>query len=169
MAKRIVTKIGDIFEVEINEKVKKYFQYIANDSTQLNSSVVRVFSDEYGLDESIDLEKIVQGEVHFYAHCILKVGIKYKIWQKVGNSEKVGDLNKILFRDSNDSGIRENEEVVKKSEKWYVWRINDKEFTRVGKLVGENRKADLGVVVNPFDIRDKMKLGEYQFLYPGFE
>ena len=43
MAKRIVTKIGYVFCVEIDNKYKCFFQYVANDMTQLNSSVIRVF------------------------------------------------------------------------------------------------------------------------------
>lgn len=41
--KRVLTKIGDVFEVKIDETSKKYFQYIANDMTQLNSDVIRGF------------------------------------------------------------------------------------------------------------------------------
>lgn len=40
MGKRIVTKIGDVFCIEIDGKYKCFFQYIANDLEQLNSSVI---------------------------------------------------------------------------------------------------------------------------------
>ena len=43
MAKRIVTKMGDIFCVEIDNGYKRFFQYIINDIEALNSSVIRVF------------------------------------------------------------------------------------------------------------------------------
>lgn len=43
MAKRVVTKIGDIFSVPISDKEKRYMQLIAFDLTQLNSDVVRIF------------------------------------------------------------------------------------------------------------------------------
>lgn len=43
MAKRIVTKIGDIFSVTLKNGKQRFFQYIANDYSQLNSSVIRVF------------------------------------------------------------------------------------------------------------------------------
>lgn len=43
MGKRIVTQIGDIFIVYLDSTTKKYFQYVANDETMLNSSVIRVF------------------------------------------------------------------------------------------------------------------------------
>jgi len=48
MAKRIVTKIGDIFSVVLDNGNKKYFQYVANDLTQLNSDVIRSFNAKFG-------------------------------------------------------------------------------------------------------------------------
>ena len=72
------------------------------------------------------------------------------LWKKVGNISDVGKIDDILFRGSSDSGSKVGEENVKVSERWYVWRINDKDFTKVGKLKGENRKADIGIVVNPY-------------------
>ena len=47
MAKRIVTKIGDVFCSEIDGQCKRFFQYFAIDSTMLNSSVIRVFKQHY--------------------------------------------------------------------------------------------------------------------------
>ena len=46
---------------------------------------------------------------------------------------------------------------------------NDDQFTYVGELEGENRKAEIGVVVNPFDIVKRIKTGYYDFVYPQFE
>jgi hypothetical protein len=41
MASRL--KVGDVFEVSIDTTHKRYFQYIGNDSSQLNMDVIRVF------------------------------------------------------------------------------------------------------------------------------
>jgi hypothetical protein len=71
---RIVTKIGDIFAVRLNDTNCKYFQYVANDLTHLNSSVIRVFKNKYDLQIKTDLSEVVKGEVDFYAHCVLKMG-----------------------------------------------------------------------------------------------
>lgn len=50
MAKRIVTRIGNVFCAEIEGKFKCFFQYIAKDMTQLNSSVIRVLEkSEYAV------------------------------------------------------------------------------------------------------------------------
>lgn len=167
--KRKNTKIGDVFTVKLDNGKKKYFQLIAFDLTQLNSDVIRAFKKEYPSEVDIDLLQIINGEVEFYAHCVTKLGLKMSLWEKVGNISEIGDISKILFRNTNDYGARVGAEKIKVSENWYVWRINDKDFTRVGKLTGENRKAEIGVVVNPYDIVERMKTGSYDFIYPEFD
>ena len=165
---RTNTKIGDVFSVKITDSSKKYFQLIAFDLMQLNSDVIRAFKQVYPLDINPDLQEIVNGEVDFYAHCVTKFGLKMNLWEKVGSISDVGKIDHILFRDTNDAGSKPGEQV-KVSHKWYVWHINDKDFTTVGKLQGENRKAEIGVVVNPYDIVERIKTGKYSFFYPGFE
>lgn len=163
------TKIGDVFSVKVDNENKKYFQLVAFDLTQLNSDVIRAFRKAYPLNVNPDLSEIVNGEVEFYAHCVTKFGMKMKLWEKIDNTKEIGNIEQILFRDTNDSGSKVGEERIKISQNWYIWHINDENFIRVGKLEGENRKAEIGIVVNPYDIVDRMKTGEYQFFYPGFE
>ena len=162
------TKIGDVFSVKISEQHKKYFQYISNDLTQLNSDVIRAFKKVYPIKEMPDVSEIIKDEVEFYAHCATIFGIKFKLWEKIDNISDVGEIGHILFRGSSDSAHKVGQERIKISYKWYVWKINDKDFTVVGKLEGENRKAELGVVVNPHDIVARMQTGKYEFFYPGF-
>jgi hypothetical protein len=166
---RVYTKIGDIFSVKIDENSKKYFQLIAYDLTVLNSDVIRAFKKEYLIDTNPDLSEIVNGEVEFYARCVTKWGVKISLWEKVGNIKEIGSLNHILFRDTNDYGCKAGEEPVRISEKWYVWHINDESFTHVGKLTGENRKAEIGVIMDAESIIHRMHTGEYDGFYPGFE
>ena len=165
---RTNTKIGDIFSVKISDSGKKYFQLIAFDLQQLNSDVIRAFKKVYQIDANPDLSEIINGEVEFYAHCVTKLGLKMNLWEKAGNISDVGKIDRILFRGSSDSGSRPGEQI-KVSHKWYVWKINDSDFTRVGKLQGENRKAEIGIVVNPYDVIDRIKTGRYNFFYPEFE
>jgi hypothetical protein len=165
---RANTKIGDVFSIPINDQSKKYFQLIAFDSTQLNSDVIRAFKKIYPIYDATDVSEITKGEVEFYAHCIIKLGLKLQLWGKNGNTLDVGELGKILFRGTNDSGSKPGEQVML-SEKWHIWRIGDADFTRIGKLTGENRKAEIGAVVNPYDIVERIKTGSYKFFYPGFE
>ena len=169
MTKRVVTKIGDLFSVKIDENNKKYFQLIAFDLSQLNSDVIRAFEKIYPIDTKLDLLEIVNGNVEFYAHCMTKAGIKMNLWEKIGSSKEIGDTTQILFRDTNDYGCKAGEEPIKISDKWHVWHINDEKFTFVEKLLGSNLKAEIGIVVHPFDIIERIKTGKYSFSYPGFE
>ena len=50
--------------------------------------------------------------------------------------------------------------------KKYFQLIAYDQFTYVGELEEENRKAEIGVVVNPFDIVRRIKTGYYDFVYP---
>ncbi len=130
---RVMTKIGDIFSVRIDQLTIKYFQYVGNDLTQLNSEVIRVFKTRYDINLTHDFSEVIKTDIDFYAHCVIKWGIKRKLWQKAGHSEDVGEVD-IYFRGTNDYGRKIGDEPVRKSENWYVWKINDEKFTKVGIL-----------------------------------
>lgn len=158
----IRTKIGDVFEVPLQDGKKGYFQYFANDPSQLNSSVIRAFAARYDVSENVQLEQIVNNQVDFHAHVVLRWGIELGLWKKIGNSKTLGTIVP-LFRDTEDYGKK-----VAISSEWYVWHIGEK-FQDVGKLEGENRKADIGVIIAPHNIVDRMQTGEFHFVYPKFE
>lgn len=162
---RVNTKIGDVFLVKIDDNSKKYFQYIISDLTQLNSDVIRAFKKVYPINANFDLSEIISGEVEFYAHCVTKIGVKMGFWEKVGNVQDVGRTDHILFRDTNDFGTTS----IKVSHDWWVWKINE-EQKRVGKLTGNNQKAEIGLVFNPKSILYRLKNGEYEPTrnYPTF-
>lgn len=162
MQKRTIIRLGDIFRVKCVD-CYKYFQYVADDMTMLNSRVIRVFKKKYPLDEIPEFTGAVQGEIDFYAHTSIKLGIKMGLWEKVGNAPIIGEID-VVFRDSKDYG--ENKVAI--SERWYVWRIG-KDFRYVGKLEGENRKAEIGIVKAPIGIVERMKTGKYYGYYPDFE
>ena len=166
---RVVTKVGDVFSVKLDNEVKKYFQLIAFDLTQLNSDVIRAFKKVYAIHATPTLLNIVNDDVDFYAHCVTKFGIRMHLWDKVGNISDVGELSKILFRGTNDYGAKVGGENIKVSHNWFVWHINDDKFTYVGNLEGENRKAEIGVVMPPLAIVERIKTGKYSFVYPEFE
>jgi hypothetical protein len=153
---------GDVFSVKFEDGTVKYFQYVADDTTQLNSSVIRAFKHRYRADEVVDIKKIVKGEVEFFAHVFLRVGLKLGYWDKVGHASEVGKVD-VWFRDSEDYGNPE----VKRSEKWYVWKINEP-FMDIGKLEGKYRDAEIGVVVAPENIVQRIRTGKYSFKYPGY-
>lgn len=164
MIKRVRnTKVGDIFAAKIDDKHKKYLQYIISDMSQLNSDVIRAFSKTYPLEANPSLEDIIKDKVDFYAHCSTKAGIKKSLWEKVGNISNVGQIDHILFRDSGDFGNPQ----VKISDDWWVWKINEP-FMYVGKLEGEYKNAEIGVVFQPERIINKLKTGSYLIAYPEF-
>jgi len=167
--KRVIIKKGDVFSVKIDETSKRYFQYITNDLKQLNSDVIRVFEKIYAIEENPDLSEIIKGKIFFYVHCVTKWGVKLGYWEKVGNTTDVGTFDHILFRGTNDYGTIRGEEPIKISNNWYVWRINDHVSEKVGKLEGENRKAEIGIVMDPKSIVHRIKTGYYSGFYPDFE
>ncbi|MBI5326539.1 MAG: hypothetical protein HZB41_14910 [Ignavibacteriae bacterium] len=162
--KRLRTQIGDIFSVKIDEHHKKYFQYIINDLTQLNSDVIRAFKCAYNINDKPELWDLIKNEVDFYAHCVTDIGIKYGYWEKVGNKAEVGKINHILFRSSRDSG----NPAIKVSHNWWVWKINE-EQKYLGKLRDKYISAEIGIVVTPEDIVTRLRTGKYDFVYPDFE
>ncbi|MDI5950258.1 hypothetical protein QLS91_09770 [Flavobacterium sp. LB2P84] len=167
--KRVIVKKGDIFFVKINDTTKRYFQYITNDLKQLNSDVIRCFKKIYSIEENPNLAEIIKDEVFFYAHCVVKFGVKLSYWEKVGNITNVGTFEHILFRGTNDYGTIEGEEPIKVSNNWYVWHINDVVSEKVGKLEGENRKAEIGIVMDPESIVHRIRTGCYDGFYPDYE
>jgi hypothetical protein len=167
---RISVKKGDVFSVKIDQNNKRYFQYITNDLRQLNSDVIRCFEKTYLIGSKPDLTQIINDKIFFYAHCVVKWGIKFGHWEKVGNIKEVGNFNEIIFRDTNDYGVKKGETPIKISKNWYIWKINDLQFTTVGKLEGINRSAEIGMVINPESIVFRIKNGKYDFpFYPDFE
>jgi hypothetical protein len=153
---------GDIFEFGLPSGKNGFFQYISEDSTQLHSQVIKVFEQEIEPTEIPNLEGIASGMVAFYAHVFLPLGVKQKIWKKVG-SATFSISDKIVFRNSEDYG----KGIVPVSKRWYVWHINGP-FKDVGELLGECQSAEIGVVVPPDSVVYRKQYGKYDFVYPGF-
>ena len=120
-----------------------------------------MFKKKYKIEECPLLKEIVSDEVEFYAHCDSRHGIRVNLWVLYGNSQDVGDLKKPLFRDTNDHG-----NIISKN--WYVWHIGE-EFLHVGKLKGEHRNADIGIVASAKSMYEWVKCGSYQGVRPRFE
>lgn len=115
------------------------------------------------------LSEITNDSVNFYTHFTASLGCKLFLWEKVGYIFEIGDTSHILFRDTMNYGVRAGEQPIKVSNNWYIWHINDENFTNVGKLKGKNKKAEIGIVVSPYDIVDRIKGSKYKFVYPNFE
>lgn len=85
-------------------------------------------------------------------------------WDKVGNINDIGRTDHILFRDSGDYGNPQ----IKISQDWWVWKVNG-EQRHIGKLEGEYKKAEIGIVMDAESIVSRMKTGKYDGYYPAYE
>jgi hypothetical protein len=162
-------KIGDVFEIDLKNGKKAHVQYIGNDITQLNSDVIRVFKARYPIDKEIDIENIISDEIEFYSHVTgVKFGIEDGSWKNIGNSGKLGDPRAPFFRTSKDVGVAKvGEPKPEISKNWVVWHMNEP-MTHVGELLGEDTKADIGVITWPKVIVNDMRTGKQSFFYPGY-
>ncbi len=162
--RRVSVKIGDVFSVRLQNNELKFFQYIAVDKNQLDSEVIRAFKHAYLIVETPDMLTIIKDEVDFHAHVMLKLGVKLGYWNKVGNCNIKGDLSEVMFRDTNDYGKPE----IKISQRWWVWKIGGQP-KYIGKLKNKNKQAEIGIIVTPPDIIERMQVGKYSFIYPDYE
>ena len=181
MAKRIVTKIGDIFCAKIGDREKCYFQYVANDLCQLNSSVIRVFTTHYTLEAEPDIGVVVEDKIAFYAHTILRDGILNNAWYKVGRSNDIGekDLIEVLFGQTQEfNTIIENTPngfpsiqltPINPLDNWYVWHVSEKSIP-VGKLSPKYIAIiELGPVFPYPSIVDRMQYGYYKGTHKEYD
>ncbi len=173
MAKRIVTRVGDVFCVEIDGKYKYFFQYIAKDMTLMNSSVIRAFKTRYPIDYTPDIEAIVHDDVSFYAHTVLRAGIHFETWYKVGKSKFIGnnEIQDVVFGYTCecDTTSLVNFRKVNPLENWRIWNINE-DFNFVGilpeKYIGNIEQGG----VHPYiEIVSRIKFGYYKYTSPDFE
>ncbi len=169
MAKRLKTKIGDIFSIPISETEKKYMQLIVFDLLQLNSDVVRIFKKKYILEENPELESVIKDDILTYVHCSTDFGLKLNLWKKEGESIEVGNPYNIIFKTADDYGRKEGDEAIKTSHNWHIWKIGDEKFTKVERLKEEFRNAYVGLVINPLGIVEIAKGNKYPLNYPDFE
>lgn len=141
---RVITLIGDIYEVKLGDKQLAYFQFIGKDKAQLQSDVIRVFRGRYSRRPIID--DLICEEVECYLHTFIKLGIKMGFWTKVGHSSIFGSTD-IWFRSSSDYGKYPGKSIV--SDNWTIWNLNDATRVFVGKLPKKYYKADIGLVDPP--------------------
>ncbi len=164
MAKRIVTKIGDVFCVDFQDGTKGYFQYIANDLTILNSSVIRAFKTHYPKDMDISIDDIVKDEIAFYAHTVLRSGIDRNAWYKAGKSMElgIGKLEKIIFGQVDENKYSDNKTIdVDPLTNWSIWHIN-KELVNIGTLPKHYiDNIEIGYIFSSINIVHRMKSGYY--------
>ena len=152
--------IGDIFFVKTKRNKKKFFQYNAEDSTQLYGEVIRVFKKEYTLTENPDLEEVLLKQVEFHTHTFIKEGIKSGYWVKIGHSENIGNLE-VIFRDTDDYC----EPEIKISSNWFIWKINEKRID-IGRMKKKYQNAEYGLIFAPINVLERINTGKNTVVYP---
>ncbi|MDE6089131.1 MAG: hypothetical protein K2G41_00360 [Duncaniella sp.] len=130
MAKRTVTRIGDIFCAEIDNEYKCYFQYVGKDSFMLGGALIRVFRKKYPLDANPDLTDVINGEIGFHTLTYIQVGTKLGAWYKVGKAPILNQeqLCNLIFGDPrymiSPDGTLETY-YVNPFDHWFVRRFNE--------------------------------------------
>lgn len=155
-------KVGDIFFlITPNTKQKRFFQFIAKDTSSLSSDVVRVFSKAYTPDCIPTLREIIEDSVECYLHTMIHWGIKLEVWTYFGNSSNIGSLD-LFFRRSRDIGMHPGQTFV--SYNWEVWELN-RPVRFVGRLPKQYYTADIGDVSGPLRAVKEIEEREYCGVY----
>jgi len=154
--------VGDVFEVALSGQKKAFFQYACDDPSQLDSNIIRVFQDRYETDDTPDVQDILSGAVDFWAHVVLKLGTNMHLWKFYAKGS-APPLPSIHFRISSDYG----NPSVTKSDNWWVWKVGE-EHRFVGNDPKLLRVAEIGIVVNPKAVVERMHTGQYTFFFPVF-
>ncbi|MCM1490773.1 MAG: immunity 26/phosphotriesterase HocA family protein [Muribaculum sp.] len=172
MAKRIVTKIGNVFCVEIDNRYKYYFQYICNDYTMMNSSVICVFKTRYTIDYNPILEDIVKDDVMFYAHTVLRAGIEENAWYKVGKTKSVDEkqVREVIWGYCRETLYNDGEIIkVNPLKHWVIWKIGY-EFVEIGDIPTVYRnKLEYGSILSYVNIVSRIRLGYYTYASPVYD
>lgn len=117
------------------------------------------------------MDDIVKDDVAFYAHTLIRIGIMYNAWYKVGKSSERGveQAERIIFGAQAVSGRTFEERCILDSKNWYLFRIN-KMPEKVGVLPVEYYNTiELAGVISFVDIINRIKYGYYRYSNPAYE
>jgi hypothetical protein len=156
-------RIGSIYRVKVDNEKVRYFWDVGTDQTQLGSAIIAVFRRSYPSSAVPNFVEITSDEPDFYCHTVVLVGRKLRFWSKIGFL-RVSRFFPMLFRDSHDYG----NPAIRVSERWVVWEPNQP-MRDVGKLVGDYTKAEIGVVINPKSVVNRILTGRYDMFYPAYK
>jgi hypothetical protein len=83
------------------------------------------------------MDEIINGTVAFYAHTVLRAGIEFNAWSKVGKATIIDEeaTNRVLFGETSDIMVVSITDIkdVNPLENWWIHRINEP-AVNVGKL-----------------------------------
>lgn len=168
MAKRIVTKVGDVYQTKETAEGRRYLQLVAIDLIDLNSDVVVVFADQKGADEPPNIE--ADSEIEFYTHTTVSQGVREGLWEKVGSRAVAVDLSSLVFKSYYGPDIAD---VAKNMDpgmlppvpypNWAVWTPADQERRYVSGAEGIPVKAERGGVFPAPDVLYRIEHGRSEF------
>lgn len=173
MAKRIVTKIGDVFCAHIDNVYKRYFQYVCNDIPQMDSSVIRVFKTRYSVNDNPDLTQIVSDNIDFYAHTILRDGIEEGVWYKIGAIRQIETsmVDRVIWGSAHSVKSIDCRTTiyVNPMENWVIWKTNMRKLN-IGVLPRNYySEVQYGAVIPFVDIMARLKLGYFTYSSPVYD
>ena len=163
--KRIRINKGNIFQINLENGKRRFFQYLMLDPVQLHSEVIRVFKIEKNEKDVIDLSEIVNSEVDFYSHVDIKFGIVEKKWERIGSLPIEEDFKRPFFRLCGDMPPPGENKTLGKSYNWYIWELGQSfdEMRYIGELSWQYQNIDDGAIVPPKEIIHRINKGTYSF------
>ncbi len=168
--KRVITKVGDVFNVASDKYGTWYLQLVYLDVANMNSDVVIGIhlSDD---DQDMAITETVKLSYTFYLHTTVKFGVKEGLLEKIGNVPVVADISNMSFkyyRDHNHIEILRrtaertgNRSLAPKYAEpyWDIWTLGDASFHSVSGEEGNDTKAEPGAIFPPQTIIERIKIG----------
>jgi hypothetical protein len=151
-------KIGDIYQVDLDDGNAAIIQHVGVDATQLGSAVVYVVPYLVRINGLIDYDASLKAGTGFFAHVFLKAGETLGVWRKVTWSN-------YLAREYQLWAICDQaDRQCERPDSWVVWHSNQEMRPPVNR--NELGGSELGLVINPRQIVERIKIGKYSIFYP---
>lgn len=170
MARRLSSKIGDVYETIPIEGVPRYLQLIALDEINLNSDVVIVFEKTLANPAEKHVGAIVAQGVDFYIHTTVAQGVADGLWRKIGNAKARVKINQLKFKSYHDEV--EGEILSQSAEvpappvpypNWTIWTPADKEWRFISLEEGKKTIANESDIFPASDIIYRLRYGKSGF------
>ena len=152
-------KLGDVYRISLADGNLGFMQHVANDATQLGSGVVLVLRKIYPPGAAFGFEK-ESARDGFFAHVFLKAGKALHIWEHIHWSQPV--VHEPIPVTWAICSIKDMQ--LDKSRDWNLWRTNDEMHAPSSQE--ELTSAELGLVISPPQIVQRIGRGAYSIRYP---
>lgn len=152
-------KFGDVYRISLADGNFGFMQHVANDASQLGSSVVLVLRKIYPPSATFAFEK-ESARDGFFAHVFLKAGKTLHIWEHIHWSPPV--VHEPIALTWAICNIKDMQ--LDTSRDWNVWQTNEE--MRPPSSQEELTNAELGLVISPAQIVRRIERGAYSIRYP---